>query len=397
MKKQIVAAPEYFHRFACKGSACSDNCCIGWEIDVDKTTLKKYGKVGGTLGKKLAENIVKDGEVSHFSLNCGRCPFLNNQNLCDIIINLGEGMLCDICREHPRFYTKVGDVLYCGVGLSCEAAAELVLSEREVRGYVFEDTEVNNKHLEDNKTEDNKKADKPAECNATEGDVATNKETAACVTDDNLTDDYEARVASIVNEAVRAVDKQVFDCGDNLALALEAVKNTVTEYGQRLDALVYGDGAKIYGDGCEPYTAEYSRETYEGYADAVSMLLGLEYLTNELCERISRVKPEDVSAFYNKNPKFLRYVYRLFAHFCSRHTVSLMNDGDAYGALSVVLYLTFTSVLLSASGDATFDFAVKMAKLVSREIEYNEDNILALAKNDTLTADAFIELIKDLI
>ena len=36
-----------------------------------------------------------------------------NRRLCRIILNLGEDALCDICREHPRFYnfTKVAEVL----------------------------------------------------------------------------------------------------------------------------------------------------------------------------------------------------------------------------------------------------------------------------------------------
>ncbi len=33
----------------------------------------------------------------------GRCAFLNENNLCDIYIQLGEEALCDICTEHPRF------------------------------------------------------------------------------------------------------------------------------------------------------------------------------------------------------------------------------------------------------------------------------------------------------
>ena len=40
---------------------------------------------------------------------------------------MGEGYLCDICREHPRFYnfTSVAEV---GIGMSCPEAARVILS-----------------------------------------------------------------------------------------------------------------------------------------------------------------------------------------------------------------------------------------------------------------------------
>jgi hypothetical protein len=40
---------------------------------------------------------------------------------------MGEGYLCDICREHPRFYNYT-DVAEVGLGMSCPEAARLILS-----------------------------------------------------------------------------------------------------------------------------------------------------------------------------------------------------------------------------------------------------------------------------
>ena len=69
--------PKYYDKFKCIADKCTDNCCIGWEIEVDSSTNEFYNKVPGKFGKKLRENI-KDG---CFILGEDeRCPFLNSKN-----------------------------------------------------------------------------------------------------------------------------------------------------------------------------------------------------------------------------------------------------------------------------------------------------------------------------
>ena len=123
--------PDYYKDFECIKSECKHNCCIGWEIDVDPVTLKKYKSVGGEFGKRLSENISTDGEAHFILAENERCPFLNCDNLCDIIINLGEGYLCEICDAHPRFKNELPDRVEMGLGLCCEAAGRLILSKKE--------------------------------------------------------------------------------------------------------------------------------------------------------------------------------------------------------------------------------------------------------------------------
>ena len=119
--------PDYYDDFKCIAGECKHNCCIGWEIDIDDATLKKYKNIGGELQKKL-QSCIALKPTAHFILGENeRCPFLNNDNLCELITKGGEDMLCGICREHPRFYNEVCGVTEKGIGLSCEAAAELIL------------------------------------------------------------------------------------------------------------------------------------------------------------------------------------------------------------------------------------------------------------------------------
>jgi len=123
--------PDYYKEFKCIAGKCHHSCCIGWEIEIDEKTKAFYDTVGGDMGRRLSENI-KAGENPGFLLTKDeRCPFLNRDNLCDIILELGEEHLCNICREHPRFYNEICGRLEAGLGLSCEEAARIILGKKE--------------------------------------------------------------------------------------------------------------------------------------------------------------------------------------------------------------------------------------------------------------------------
>lgn len=127
-----LVAPNYYKEFRCIADKCRHSCCIGWEIDIDDRTLQFYRSVGGEFGKRLQDNITEENDTAHFCLKADeRCPFLNDRGLCDIITTLGEAALCQICDDHPRYRNFYSDREEIGVGLSCEAAAQLVLSQRE--------------------------------------------------------------------------------------------------------------------------------------------------------------------------------------------------------------------------------------------------------------------------
>ncbi len=136
--------PSYYKDFRCIASACSDNCCIGWEIDIDKKTDSFYRSVGGDFGCRLQQNILRDENGSQFILKGERCPFLNEQNLCDIYINLGEPALCEICTQHPRYHEWFGEYKESGVGLCCEAAGRLIFSQKELPSYELVDIDEEN-------------------------------------------------------------------------------------------------------------------------------------------------------------------------------------------------------------------------------------------------------------
>ena len=126
----IRVVPDFYPNFKCIASACQHSCCVGWEVDVDQDTLARYRQVPGPFGRRLADSIQVE-EAPHFRLDeQERCPFLNRDNLCDIILELGEDALCQICADHPRFRSWFPDRLEEGLGLCCEEAARLLLTHR---------------------------------------------------------------------------------------------------------------------------------------------------------------------------------------------------------------------------------------------------------------------------
>ena len=122
----LFVRPDFYDEFHCLASACRHSCCVGWEIDVDEESLRRYQGTGGEIGRALRENIALE-PTPHFRLASGeRCPFLREDGLCRLILALGEDSLCDICALHPRFFNDYPDREEAGLGLCCEEAARLL-------------------------------------------------------------------------------------------------------------------------------------------------------------------------------------------------------------------------------------------------------------------------------
>lgn len=118
-----------FSSFRCLAGACPDTCCAGWEIDLDADTLERYEHLPGPLGNRIRSRLRHDGGYTFFALEQDRCPFLNGENLCELILALGEETLSVTCREHPRFVEEYGPLQETCLSISCPEAARLLLTE----------------------------------------------------------------------------------------------------------------------------------------------------------------------------------------------------------------------------------------------------------------------------
>lgn len=139
-----ICYPSYYPKFHCIAEKCRNNCCFGgWEIDIDEESLAFYKTVEGEFGERLRAAITEDNGQAHFKLDkTGCCPLINQNHLCDIILQTGEEHLCQICTDHPRYRNFFSERTEIGVGLCCEEAVSLILSQTDSVRLIVEGDEV---------------------------------------------------------------------------------------------------------------------------------------------------------------------------------------------------------------------------------------------------------------
>ncbi len=143
----------YYDTFQCTADKCPDTCCAGWQIVIDEATLEKYED----CATECAERICAGSDADSTTFDAGlanaidwkegcfkqynrRCAMLNEQNLCDLIIEKGEEWLCDTCKRYPRHIEEFDGVREMSLSLSCPVAAEIMLkSEEKMQFLVTED------------------------------------------------------------------------------------------------------------------------------------------------------------------------------------------------------------------------------------------------------------------
>lgn len=157
---------QFYKEFHCIGGICEDSCCENWEIDLDDYSLKQYMKQNGDFGKRLKDcTKVKEKQ---FILNGTRCPFLNDENLCDIFIEMGEECLCQTCTNFPRHIEEFDHLKEVSLTMSCPEASRIMLAKTEKMTFITKegtDEEFGLKHLPEKKSFAFWKKDKPNKLN----------------------------------------------------------------------------------------------------------------------------------------------------------------------------------------------------------------------------------------
>lgn len=124
--------PSFYKEFSCIADKCPDTCCAGWDVVLDKQSLDRYLNTDGKIGEKLRSVITVDEDGDDiFVSSCGRCPFLMQNNLCELYSELGEESLCKTCSFFPRFVTDFGSRKETGLSLSCPEVARIVMEKSE--------------------------------------------------------------------------------------------------------------------------------------------------------------------------------------------------------------------------------------------------------------------------
>lgn len=121
--------PDFYKEFKCIANRCPDSCCKDWDVVVDSESEAFYNTVRSELGEKLRAVTVTDEDGDRiFTLQNGRCPFWNRDELCDIYIGLGEEHLCRTCKSFPRITADCTAFAEHHLSLACPEAARLILN-----------------------------------------------------------------------------------------------------------------------------------------------------------------------------------------------------------------------------------------------------------------------------
>ena len=126
-----LTAPCYYQKFQCLAGACRHSCCReGWQIVVDEKTMDFYRSLPAPRREAILGCIAQDGEGDWvIQSREGVCPFLTAEGLCQLVISYGDQGLGEICALHPRYREWFPGRMEIGVGLCCEEAARLILSD----------------------------------------------------------------------------------------------------------------------------------------------------------------------------------------------------------------------------------------------------------------------------
>lgn len=147
--------PKYFKEFKCIGGNCKDSCCVGWDIDIDKTTFRQYYKVQDKEMKRMFQKNVHNNDFcTSYDVDYGkvklkadkRCPFLDEENYCIIYSKLGEEYLSNVCTSFPRIINKIDGYYEMSLDVACPEAARILLLKED--GIKFKESEENlGKHI----------------------------------------------------------------------------------------------------------------------------------------------------------------------------------------------------------------------------------------------------------
>ena len=351
-----IRRPSYYRQFRCIGSDCTENCCIGWEIDVDEDSLAYYRTVQGAFGERLRAAIEppdeQTGTPAHFRLDGQeRCPLLNECNLCEVLLHLGEDKMAQICTDHPRYYEWFSDGREDGLGLCCEAAAELILAHTDATEWeVLEAEDVSEPGTE-------------AETELEEALFAMRDELFGIAGEDAPFDDRADRL-------------------------YRAARTMQAQYDEMLFPFPADEDGEEAEEDTFSWSAAFGRtDTLE---DLLELLLGFEINKDDwraqLCEAKAHL-PEILArraeflAAYREN----RHEYgNLLTYFLYRHFMKALGDEAVQEKVQLALICTGIIQLLDVCewiqrGTLSHWAQVCICKAVSRELEYDEDNTDQLA------------------
>lgn len=333
----IIEYPEYYERFRCIGGSCPDTCCAGWEVDIDDESGDYYRSVTGDFGKRLNEHICEcDGERYFPLTKSNRCPFLNDKNLCDIYINLGEESLCQTCTEYPRYFMDIGNYEQVDMSLSCMELARIFYTETEHINYIRSENDV---------------------C----GDELSQDDQATLI-----------EVLALRNQCISVMQ-------DNDGSFTEKFK-TVRDLVSEAQGLTPEEG-----DTARPYLTE-------DYSELIVLLESMDSINDTWTEKLNYYKKVSVDSkalsrlgdfFRDTDGSLDTWMSKTAVYFIFRYFIDTLIDGDIekelcliHRSLRLILFMLFAEWLIKGTVQVTD--IIYVSHLYSKQVEHDDGNVSVL-------------------
>ena len=95
----------YYDDFICIADKCSFTCCQEWKIAIDDDTYTKWKHLSVTNQENdsLDRYVTQKDGARVIALNEQKqCPFLKENKLCKLVLELGDEVLSETCASFPR-------------------------------------------------------------------------------------------------------------------------------------------------------------------------------------------------------------------------------------------------------------------------------------------------------
>ncbi len=126
----------YYDQFKCIADKCSMTCCQEWRIAVDDETKKKWvghqiDDVENHTKLSLCNCLEEEETGSIIKLNADKkCPFLNKDKLCKLVIGLDETFLSKTCDIFPRQKNEFENRTEHSLASCCPVVVDLIRKEK---------------------------------------------------------------------------------------------------------------------------------------------------------------------------------------------------------------------------------------------------------------------------
>ena len=317
-----------------------------------------------TLNNEIPKNIEENSTINneknttnnpHFKLNkCGKCAFLNDQNLCELYIKLGPEKLGYICKEHPRYYEWFNNVKEAGIGLCCEEAARIILSQTQAfETYEAQINEENSDNFDANLYE--------------------------------FLETSRSKIIKYLENGTQPIYEKISNILDFAYNLQDDIKD-----GRRMEEEIPEEKGKNEEDLKTRQVCNFLTDNeIEKLINLIKCLATLETnnpkwkkILNQATTSFKEYK-SNYNKYQNANPERERYLKNLAIYFIWRYFMKATYDEDVLSkvefmvaSIHIIDYLLFVRWYYKGSLDLQ-DY-IEIAKRYSEEIEYNEENLKKL-------------------